>query len=63
MEVYVEIVNYDTGEVVSRMGPMSEHKAGRVEDGANINLDHENYFTRIVTEDEDGEGKAQANSR
>jgi hypothetical protein len=27
---------------------MNEGKADRVEDGMTINLDHENYFTRIV---------------
>ena len=28
-------------------GPMSEHRAERVEDGVNINLNHEKYYTRI----------------
>jgi hypothetical protein len=45
---YVEIVETETGKVEKRMGPMSERKAEKVEDGANINLDHENYHTRIV---------------
>lgn len=50
---YVEIVKYgDPEEVVKRMGPMSERQADRVDTGANINLNHEDYFTRIVSEPE-----------
>jgi hypothetical protein len=47
---YVEIVKTDLGEVVKRLGPFSERKADRVDDGANINLNHSEYFTRIVNE-------------
>jgi hypothetical protein len=46
---YVEIVKTSSGEVVERMGPMSERKADKVESGASINLNHEKYFTRIVS--------------
>lgn len=46
--VYVEIVNTETEEVVERMGPMTERKADKVENGASINLNHEKYHTRIV---------------
>lgn len=45
---FVEIVEHATGKVERRMGPMSERKADKVDTGANINLDHERYFTRIV---------------
>ena len=45
---YVEIVEYEKGKVVKRMGPMFEYKADKVDDGANINLNHEKYYTRIV---------------
>lgn len=45
---YVEIVDIETEEVVNRMGPFSERKAEKVEDGANINLNHERYYTRVV---------------
>lgn len=49
MEYYVEIVKYgDPEEVVKRMGPMSDRKADKVDSGANINLNHEKYYTRIV---------------
>lgn len=47
-QVFVEIVRYEGGEVVKRMGPMSRHSAEKVDDGANINLNHEQFFTRIV---------------
>ena len=50
MEYYVEIVKLDTDEIVKKMGPMPEYKAERVERGASINLNHEYYYTRIVTE-------------
>lgn len=49
---YVEIVNYETDEIATRMGPHTERTAERIEDGANRNLDHEHWFTRIVEEDE-----------
>lgn len=39
-QYYVEIVNYDTEEVVKRMGPMSERTAEKTDNGANINLEH-----------------------
>lgn len=45
---FVEIVKFEGDEVVKSMGPMSEYKANKVDGGANINLDHEHYFTRIV---------------
>jgi len=52
MKYYVEIVKYgEPEEVVKRMGPMPERQAGRVDDGANMNLNHEEYYTRIVEED------------
>lgn len=46
---YVEIVRYEGEEIVKRMGPMSERKADKVMDGADINLNHEDYFVRITT--------------
>jgi hypothetical protein len=47
---YVEIVEIVDGKdnVVKRMGPMSKRKAEKVDGGANINLNHEKFFTRIV---------------
>ena len=50
--VYVEIVKEghdgQLEEVVKRMGPMERGRAEHVENGANINLGHDDYFTRIV---------------
>ena len=52
MKYFVEVVKYDREEtVVKHMGPMGRHKAVRVNNGANRNLDHNNYFTRIVDSD------------
>lgn len=47
-EYYVHILNSETKEVVEEMGPFSEWKAEKVEKGANINLNHEEYFTIIL---------------
>ena len=46
---FVEIVEASSGDVVKRIGPVSERQAEKIEDGASINLDHEQYFTRIVS--------------
>ena len=47
-QYFVEIVRYETDEVVKRMGPMDERKADKVDSGANINLNHDGYYTRII---------------
>lgn len=47
-QCYVEIVRDKDGEVMERMGPMPAHRADRVESGANINLNHKDFHTRIV---------------
>ena len=53
-QYYVEIYNFRTGEVAKVMGPFSEYKADRVSMGAEINMDHENWATRLVpAEDSD----------
>ena len=44
----VEIVFYDDESVIKRVECQSERHAEKVEDGININLNHEKYFTRIV---------------
>ena len=46
--VYVEIVNFKTGEVVKRMGPMAKSEATLVQRGASINLNMDSYYVRIV---------------
>jgi hypothetical protein len=45
---YVEIVRYKDEKVVKRMGPMGERRAEKVEEGAGINLNWNDYFTRTV---------------
>ena len=48
---YVEIRPWNDDETdpgFRRMGPMSEHQADKVDRGANINLNHEKYYTIIV---------------
>lgn len=50
--VYVEIVELESGKVNKRMGPMGRRKASKVQGGANINLNHERFYTRIVNEEE-----------
>lgn len=49
MNHYVQIVEHETGNVVETMGPMTKSKAETVERGVDINLNHENYFSRITT--------------
>ncbi len=48
---YVQIVGYDEEEPVKEMGPMTESAAEKAAMGANINLDHENYFTLVARKD------------
>ena len=48
---YVVIIKRENEEEVRKMGPFSEHKAEKVERGANINLNHELFYTLIVPED------------
>ncbi len=54
MRWFVEIRTSGTLEaVVKRMGPfVSERQAEKVESGANINLNHEDYYTAVTTEEE-----------
>lgn len=47
-EFYVEIVYCEDETVVNRRGPFSAWRANKIDDGLNINLNHEAYFTRIV---------------
>lgn len=47
-QVIVEICEAETGEVVERFGPMSDHKAQKVDAGISINLNHERFYTQIV---------------
>ncbi len=53
-EFFVEIVKFDGDEVVNRMGPMGERVVEKVESGALINLNYEDYFVRTVSEEKNG---------
>ncbi|WP_033829103.1 hypothetical protein [Bacillus andreraoultii] len=44
----VQIIRKSTNEVVQEMEAKSERIAEQVERGANINLNHDEYFTQIV---------------
>ena len=46
--MFVEIVEIESGEVVNRMGPHDQRAAERIKRGAEINLNHDDYFVRIV---------------
>lgn len=48
---YVEVFNIETEEVVKSVECSSEKKAERVEDGIRINLNWDEYETRIVFKD------------
>lgn len=49
MYKYIEIVLYDTNKVVKRIDVKnrSEKQIDKIEDGLNINLNHDQYFTRV----------------
>ncbi|MBV8722464.1 MAG: hypothetical protein JO277_09955 [Candidatus Eremiobacteraeota bacterium] len=49
-EHFVEIVETATGKVERRMGPMSAHKAEKVEMGALVRIDTERFFVRSGTD-------------
>jgi hypothetical protein len=44
----VEVVKYKVFEVVDTIWCKSKKDASKVEDGVNINLNHDDYFTRIA---------------
>jgi hypothetical protein len=50
MKWFVEIVEYGTNAVIERIDCKSENGAERTDDGVNINLNHEKFFTRVVNE-------------
>ena len=43
---YVYVYNLETREIVKRMGPMTEHKAWKVDSGVSINMGED--FTSVV---------------
>ena len=49
---YVQVVQFEDELVVKQLGPFSENRADRVDTGMNINLNHEEFYTRVVDESE-----------
>lgn len=50
---YVIIVKYGKPEeIVKEMGPHPRWKAEKIDDGANINLNHEGYYTLLLSKEE-----------
>ncbi len=47
----VEIVAYEGDKVVKTMEAMSERQAEKLERGVSINMNHENYYTRVFNLD------------
>lgn len=47
MEYYVVIKGFGTDKEIERMGPMDKRKADRVDNGANINLNHDLFYTVV----------------
>lgn len=48
-QVYVQIVKDATGECTTQMGPMSRRRAEKIQRGANINLNHDEWSVLITT--------------
>lgn len=47
----VEVVEFATEAVVKSIDCASERSADKVDRGVNINLNHERFFTRVVSSD------------
>lgn len=54
MKKYIEIVAYGSDEVVKRLEVTgkSNREIERIDRGMNINLNHEDYYTREVSDDD-----------
>ena len=51
-EFFVEVVSYESDEVIRRIGPYaSERAADKAENGVMANMNHDAYYTRVA---EDG---------
>lgn len=56
-EYWVRVIEYKTCQTIHSIGPIwSRRRAEKVERGVQINLNHDEFYTRIEPEDEeDGE--------
>jgi len=49
-DFYVVIIRYKNNKIVKKMGPMTEREADRVDFGASVNLNHEEFYTMTLKE-------------
>jgi hypothetical protein len=54
---YVQLIDYETDTVQKQMGPFPERWAEKIDRGQNINLNHDEFYTRILDASEIGDGK------
>lgn len=47
---YVEIVSFVPEKILKRMGPFFTREAEKIASGAGRNLNHNDYFVRVVPE-------------
>ena len=49
---YIAVISYDTEEVVKKIDVTgkSESQIDRIENGLNINLNHNKFYTMLITE-------------
>lgn len=47
MKYIVQIIEHRTEKVIKEIECPTERKAEKIDDGVNINLNHENYYTKI----------------
>lgn len=50
MATFVEVVEIETDSVVKRIECGSDRRAEKVEDGLTRQINHDKYFTRVVSE-------------
>jgi len=54
MTYIIQIVEHATGRIAKEFEPIaSEHMADKVDNGVNINLDHERFYTLIKNTEEE----------
>jgi len=44
---YIDIIESETGKIHQTMGPKPQRQAEKIEDGININLNHEKFHTEL----------------
>lgn len=47
----VQVIAFETNEVVKEISAPTERQAGRIDDGLNVNLNHDKFFTVVVSPD------------